>query len=1104
MWVRLLLIVSLLFGLMLLFCKAPSSAPGPESAYVALEFKSSNGTLTKNNLTDTIGKQVNIWLIHNLTQYIDAPTLRITKDTDFNEVYSVKSFKALVDTIKYPMVFSIPGNYAANFTCYIDNQPILLNGTITIVDTQKTQNQKPDQMPPVIALKSPLNDTVIMIDSCEIQVTCFDDSGCSVKGYRDGIVFDMTKSLSVAHLWNGIAKGIISGKFSTITIVATDSSAAKNRDSVLVKIQYDGDTSKPVLTRVDPTTKSVSTNSSSYAITVACSDTSGVLSVNATLGSKSFAGSRGTGTNWTIPVDGLVSGTANAVVVTAVDSSMRANKDTLNYAITFDPTMLDTIGPTITPVSGPASGSTVTTPTVDIVVSVTDPGEVDSVYWIKNSGTKKIMTPVSGKANQYSLTETLTEGKVDTLTLVAVDKATRHNQTKLTITLNYSEPKYTVTYKGNNNTSGTAPTDPGTYIQGATVTVATAGALVKNGYTFDGWNTAADGSGTARTATTTFNMASANVTLYAQWEIKQYSVTYDANEASNGTPPSDAIKHDTGSTVTVAGNTGGLVKMGCIFDGWNTTADGKGTNYAAGAGTFVITGDTKLFAKWTPKKYKLSYNGNDNTGGEVPDEVSYDSNTNVAVSGNINALTKTGFDFNGWNTSATGSGVAYPAASTFKIKSDTTLFAQWTVKKYKLTIDPPVNGSVNLSGEVNVDSSAATTITATAANGFKFKCWRVIAGAAKITDTASASTTVVLTQGNASVAPIFRCLTFNKTISFSEYTSVENPSIAQGSDGYYYVAFNCKKPGSVNIAAVMKLDLNGSTLWKQEYTDGSINVSVESIRKTSDGCFLLGGTYLYSRDIRKMHLWKIASNKNQVFSWDVGDDAVSGNFAFETSDGGFVIGGTDNGGTAIKTKPTVSEAVWTNSYDNINLLKDGQETSDGGCIFVGEDIDFKVTKTDNKGVALWQKTFSDYSIGSSIRQTTDGGYIIGGQSGAYLQGNHFCGLIKISADGSTEWQKIDQFGDNILAVRQTADGGFVYTGYTSIWGAGNDDMYLVKTKSTGEITWSKAFGTLGFEYVHGLEVCNDGGFIITGSSGENTANHDKIMIVKTDENGDVE
>ena len=78
-------------------------------------------------------------------------------------------------------------------------------------------------------------------------------------------------------------------------------------------------------------------------------------------------------------------------------------------------------------------------------------------------------------------------------------------------------PTYTVAYNGNGSTDGSVPVDSGEYAPAATVTVLGSGSLVRTGYTFAGWNEAANSNGTAHAAATTFAMPMAIVTLYAQW-----------------------------------------------------------------------------------------------------------------------------------------------------------------------------------------------------------------------------------------------------------------------------------------------------------------------------------------------------------------------------------------------------------------------------------------------------------------------------------------------------------------------------------------------------------------------------------------------------------
>jgi uncharacterized repeat protein (TIGR02543 family) len=257
----------------------------------------------------------------------------------------------------------------------------------------------------------------------------------------------------------------------------------------------------------------------------------------------------------------------------------------------------------------------------------------------------------------------------------------------------------TVTYNGNGNTSGTAPIDPNLYETGMTVTVKdNTGTMAKTGSTFAGWNTAADGSGTAYASGTTFQMASANITLYAVWTSKPtFTVTYNGNTNTSGTAPADANKYETGVTVTVKDNSGLLVKTGSTFTGWNTAADASGTTYAAGATFPMPSANVTLYAVWTTKPtFTVAYNGNTNTSGTAPaDANKYETGATVTVKDNTGLLVKTGSTFTGWNTAADGSGTAYATGATFPMgNANITLYAVWTTKP---TFTVTYNGNGNSS-----------------------------------------------------------------------------------------------------------------------------------------------------------------------------------------------------------------------------------------------------------------------------------------------------------------------------------------------------------------------------------------------------------------------
>jgi len=110
----------------------------------------------------------------------------------------------------------------------------------------------------------------------------------------------------------------------------------------------------------------------------------------------------------------------------------------------------------------------------------------------------------------------------------------------------------------------------------------------------------------------------------------------------------------------------------------------------------------------------------------------------------------------------------------------------------------------------------------------------------------------------------------------------------------------------------------------------------------------------------------------------------------------------------------------------------------------------------------FQKTFgggsSDYAY--AVQQTTDGGYILVGETWSFGAGNEDIYLIKTDANGDTLWTRTygGTVRDEGWAVRQTTDGGYIVAGYTQSFGAGWDNVYLIKTNSNGDTLWTKTYG----------------------------------------------
>lgn len=261
---------------------------------------------------------------------------------------------------------------------------------------------------------------------------------------------------------------------------------------------------------------------------------------------------------------------------------------------------------------------------------------------------------------------------------------------------------FTITYFGNSNTSGTVPL-PQTGITSSAVVSSNTGSLARLGYRFDGWNTAANGSGTAYAAAASIT-PTADTSLYAQWvSVPTYTVTFNGNGQTSGSTPGAITSSD--ANVTLPGNTGVLNNTGYTFNGWNTAANGTGTHYDVAA-AYPLTANVTLYAEWLGNIYTLTYNANGATAGTVPSPTS--GRGALVAASNSGALAKAGYTFSGWNTAGDGTGTSIAAGGTYTPGANVTLFAKWTaLPTYSVTFN--VNGATSGSAPATITGVYAST-----------------------------------------------------------------------------------------------------------------------------------------------------------------------------------------------------------------------------------------------------------------------------------------------------------------------------------------------------------------------------------------------------------
>lgn len=258
--------------------------------------------------------------------------------------------------------------------------------------------------------------------------------------------------------------------------------------------------------------------------------------------------------------------------------------------------------------------------------------------------------------------------------------------------------KRTVSFDANTG-SGTMDAMTVTY---NVATNLTANTLTKTGHSFAGWNTAANGSGTAYADSASVTLE-ASVTLYAQWDANEYTITFDSDGGSAVSP----ITQDYGTAVTAPADP---TKTGYTFAGWSPSVPA------------TMPESITVVAQWTINQYTVTFDGNTSDGGSMSAQ---SANYNTPTALTANAFTKTGYTFTGWNTAANGSGTAYADGANYGFTADVTLYAQWQAEatsditfgetaNLEITSVSVAGGDITVefqaNGTVNVEAPATATL----------------------------------------------------------------------------------------------------------------------------------------------------------------------------------------------------------------------------------------------------------------------------------------------------------------------------------------------------------------------------------------------------------
>ena len=259
-----------------------------------------------------------------------------------------------------------------------------------------------------------------------------------------------------------------------------------------------------------------------------------------------------------------------------------------------------------------------------------------------------------------------------------------------------------------------------------------------------------------------------------------------------------------------------------------------------------------------------------------------------------------------------------------------------------------------------------------------------------------------------------------------------------------------------------------------------------------------------------------------------------------TSDGGAIFAGQPQSGCpalslkscgAIVKVDSTGKVQWANdllfatSYSSpVTWPFDIQQTTDGGFVLVGyaeapgEYYNPWIAKLSSTGQLQWTHVFVDpksqYSAAYSVRQTADGGYLVGGEVSYVVNSSYTeseITVFKLNSTGTLVWQRDYAAGEEayFLSLALTSDGGAIVSGsvdsqtgttYTS-------SVLLLKLDSTGNAQFAETIlpsGSISDLNVLGAQQTADGGYAFAGYYFQNTVYTERAWLVKTDSAGKVQ
>ena len=343
-----------------------------------------------------------------------------------------------------------------------------------------------------------------------------------------------------------------------------------------------------------------------------------------------------------------------------------------------------------------------------------------------------------------------------------------------------------------------------------------------------------------------------------------------------------------------------------------------------------------------------------------------------------------------------------------------------------------------------------------------------------------------------------------------------------------YLILGVKTTSEENIDLwLIKIDASGNLDWNKTFGGENYEYPTQVLETNDGGYLILGNTHSENNS----NIWLIKTDRSGNLDWNKtfgGSSSEEQKQVLETSDGGYLIlGHTDSYGAGetdiwlLKTNSN-GELDWNKTVGGENYEYPTQvlETNDGEYLILGYtysygagEADIWLLKTNSNGELDWNKTFggSDYEEPNQVLETSDGGYLILGDTQSYGAGETGIWLLKTNSNGELDWNKTFGGSNNYDSeqVFETSDGGYLifgHNGYIFDEDFDSGNLYVIKTDNLGNIIFENTIGGRFYDWFYSFALITDGGVIAVGETTSFGGYHDsgdsycdyQILVVKID------